>query len=64
MSDEPVGDNGVPDAAEERRVRFGRLPGPVPASEQVESVETDPPRDLPEPAGDEREWPLRWAGGG
>ena len=64
MPDEETSGDGAPDAAEERRMRFGSLPERVRPSEHVESVATDPPRGVPESAMDEREWPLRWAAGG
>ena len=64
MSDEQARENGVSDAADERRKRFGALPDRISPSERVESTETDPPRGTPESAVDEREWPLRWGSGG
>lgn len=48
------------DATARRHITFGTLPDRVLPADQVESVETDPPHGAPEPAGDEREWPLRW----
>lgn len=44
------------EAAFLRHVRFGELPARVRPAEWVELVETDPRRDIPEPAGDPREW--------
>lgn len=64
MSEEQACGDGVPDAAEERRRRFGALPDRISPSERVELTETDPPRGAPESAPDEREWPLRWGSGG
>lgn len=40
------------EAAFLRHVRFGELPGRVPPAERREAIETDPRRDLPEPAVD------------
>ena len=47
-----------------RHLRFHSLPGRVAAADLVEAQETQPPRGAPEGAGDENEWPLRWAAGG
>lgn len=46
-----------------RHARFGELPPRVSREDQVELVETDPKRDLPEPVGDPREWVNLQAGG-
>ncbi|MBY8874955.1 hypothetical protein K7640_24300 [Micromonospora sp. PLK6-60] len=44
-----------------RHVRFGELPPRVAPEDRATSTETEPPRDRPEPVG-EQEWNLR-AGG-
>jgi hypothetical protein len=55
--------------AEERQQRrptekWRRLPERTAPKDLVETVETNPTRDVPEPAGDpDREWMLRNAGG-
>jgi hypothetical protein len=46
-----------------RHARFGELPERVRPDELTESVETDAPRDLPEPVGDPRVWRDLHAGG-
>ncbi len=45
-----------------RHVRFGELPARVRPDEQVLLVETEPRRDLPEPAGDPNEQFFRMYG--
>ncbi|MBB5872390.1 hypothetical protein F4553_005824 [Allocatelliglobosispora scoriae] len=51
------------DSAFLRNARFGELPPRVTREQQVELQETDTKRDLPEPAGDPREWTNLQAGG-
>ncbi|MET8911690.1 hypothetical protein [Micromonospora sp. NPDC004551] len=46
-----------------RHVRFGELPAAVRPEDRVESTETEPRRDRPDPAGGDHEWYLRNAGG-
>ncbi|HEY0698774.1 MAG TPA: hypothetical protein VGD43_13305 [Micromonospora sp.] len=45
-----------------RHVRFGELPQPVRPEARSASIETDPPRDWPDPLGDRAEWALRMGG--
>jgi hypothetical protein len=46
-----------------RHARFGELPERVRPDEQIQSVETDARRDLPEPVGDPQVWRDLHAGG-
>jgi hypothetical protein len=39
-----------------RRARYGQLPGQVEPEDQVELVDTDPPREIREPGEPRREW--------